>query len=219
MTHTSLNIELLSSLQALLPSASLEVFQVPETPIDLFLINADYPRGRLPDDVALAIMENPLYWAFCWASGAVLSQYILRNPQLVDDKTVVDFGCGSGVVAVAAAMAGAKRVIACDIDPLAIMATKSNAMLNNVVLEIEDDFEKVPDSVDLIVAADVLYDRENLPWLKRFQQRAASVLVGDSRIKNFSYDGYRKLGEKESCTLPDLDESAEFRRVSLYQSG
>ena len=68
----------------------------------------------------------------------------------------------------------------------------------------------------LFIDVQNLYDRENLPWLERFLQRAPQVLVADSRIRDFDFPGYHKLGEWQSNTLPDLDESAEFRRVSLY---
>lgn len=205
--------------QSLLPTARVEAFALPNVPIELYLINADYPRGRLPQEVALQLMEQPFYWAFCWASGAVLAQYILDNPHLVAGKRVLDFGAGSGVVAIAAAKAGATEVIACDIDPAARSATEANAQLNQVSLTISDDFDNVNGRVDVIVAADVLYDRENLPWLARFQEKADTVLVGDSRIKNFDFPGYRKLQEVDACTLPDLDESKEFRRVSIYIGG
>jgi len=202
--------------QSLLPTARVEAFALPNVPIELYLINADFPRGRLPQEVALQLMEQPFYWAFCWASGAVLARYILDNPELVAGKRVLDFGTGSGVVAIAAAKAGAAEVIACDIDPAARTAAEANAQLNDVALTLSDDFDNVRGDVDVIVAADVLYDRDNLPWLARFQQKANTVLVGDSRIKNFDFPGYWKLCEVDACTLPDLDESAEFRKVSIY---
>lgn len=47
-------------------------------------------------------------------------------------KTVLDFGCGSGVLAIAALLLGAKEVYACDIDPQALLATRENAKLNGV---------------------------------------------------------------------------------------
>ena len=205
--------------QSVLPNARVEPFALPDLPIQLYLINADFPRDGIPQEAALQLMERPFYWAFCWASGAVLARHLLDHPQCVAGKRVLDFGCGSGVVATAAAMAGAAEVIACEIDPNARMATDANARLNQVALTLCDDFDKVGGEVDVILAADVLYDRENLPWLARFQKRAAQVLVGDSRIRQFDFPGYQKLGEVDACTLPDLDESAEFRRVSIYAAG
>ncbi len=48
------------------------------------------------------------------------------------DKTVVDFGCGSGILSLAALKLGAKKVIGIDIDPQALQASLENAKRNNV---------------------------------------------------------------------------------------
>lgn len=203
----------------IVPDARIERYTLPgDSGIDLFLMNEDYPTGRLPYDAAMKLMENPFYWAFCWASGAVLADYVLSQPQLVAGKRVVDFGCGSGVVAVAAKKAGAREVVACDIDPLAIMAARENARINDVELTLCDDFDHVEGDVDLIIVADVLYDRDNLPWLDRFSAKAPDVLVADSRVKNFDYPPYQQVARVEACTLPDLDESLEFRDVRIYRT-
>ncbi|AKG19085.1 ribosomal protein L11 methyltransferase [Moraxella bovoculi] len=54
------------------------------------------------------------------------------SAQNLKDKVVIDYGCGSGVLGVAALLLGAKEVLAVDIDPQAILATRQNAALNNV---------------------------------------------------------------------------------------
>ncbi|ENV15797.1 50S ribosomal protein L11 methyltransferase [Acinetobacter guillouiae] len=51
----------------------------------------------------------------------------------VKDKVVIDYGCGSGILGVAALLLGAKKVYATDIDPQAVLATKQNAELNGVL--------------------------------------------------------------------------------------
>ncbi len=208
---------LTSIVNDILPTARIETLDLGNG-IQLYLMNEDYPQGKLPQEAALKLMEQPYYWAFCWASGLVLSNYILQNPELVAGKRVVDFGCGSGVVAIAAALAGAAEVIACDIDPLAIAATRENAALNRVELIYRDDFEHIDGHVDLIIVADVLYDRDNFPWLSRFVARADDVLIADSRVKDFDFPPYRQVGRSSGCTMPDLDESAEFRDVRIYRA-
>ena len=75
-----------------------------------------------------------------------------------------------------------------------------------------------PDHIDLIIVADVLYDKANFPWLRRFLERASEVLVADSRVKDFDHPPYRQIARRDSCTLPDLDESAEFRDVRIYHA-
>lgn len=212
-----LNQPLTDEVLDILPTARIEALNLGNG-IELFLMNEDFPTGRLPQEAALRLMEQPFYWAFCWASGLVLSNYIFEHPELVRGKRVVDFGCGSGVVAIAAAKAGAREVVACDIDPLAILATRENAMLNCVELVISDDFDKIEGEVDIIIVADVLYDRENLPWLSRFTDRAVDVLVADSRVKDFDYPPYKQIDRSDGCTMPDLDESMEFRDVRIYRA-
>jgi len=79
------------------------------------------------------------------------------------DKTVIDFGCGSGVLAIAALKLGARRAIAVDHDPQAVLATRDNAERNRVADRVEvlhsDDFQA--EEADLVVAnilANVLID-------------------------------------------------------------
>ena len=212
--------ELTQCLSAALPGARIESMPLPLSPeISLYLLNSDYPQHQLLPEQMLYLMENPLYWTFCWASGQVLARHLLQNPELVRGLSVLDFGCGSGVVGIAAALAGAQRVIACDIDPLALRAAARNAALNGVDLNLVADFADAAGDIDLIIVADVLYDIENLPWLQRFLSRAPSVLMADSRIKDFNMHPYRRVKQCEASTLPDLDESPEFRQVSIYLAG
>ncbi|MEO0437193.1 MAG: 50S ribosomal protein L11 methyltransferase [Pseudomonadota bacterium] len=202
-----------------LPGAELRAQRLPIVPeIELFLLADTMSARELPHELAASLMQDPLYWVFCWASGQVLARYLLDRPETVAGKAVLDFGSGSGVVAIAAAMAGARRVIACDIDPLAQVAIARNAESNGVALEIVDSIASVTTELDLILVADVLYDRENLPLLDHFLERASCVLVADSRIRDFDYPPYEKITERESRTQPDLDESSEFNRVSLYSA-
>lgn len=208
------------AIQQLLPEARIEEMPLPSYPaLRLFLLNEDYPRGSLSGEIVTRLMDNPLYWVFCWASGQVLANFLRDDPSWVRGKRVLDFGCGSGVVAIAAALGGASEVIACDNDPLALAATRRNAKLNGVDLTLVADFFEVEDEVDLIIVADVLYDRENLVWLQRFTDRARQVLIADSRIKDFDHPPYVQIKRCEASTLPDLDESAEFRDVRIYWAG
>ncbi len=209
--------ELNKVLQSVLPQARLEATSLPvREPLSLYLLNADYPQGELDADARQFVMDNPLYWVFCWASGLVLADWLFENPEWVRGKRVVDFGCGSGVAAIAAAMAGAEEIIACDIDPDALAATAANAALNQVELQLADSFHAIEGNIDLLLVADVLYDHANLPWLETFTGRADRVLLADSRVKNFCFPGYRQIGARQAHTVPDLDESAEFRDVRVY---
>ncbi|WP_345900187.1 class I SAM-dependent methyltransferase, partial [Martelella sp. UBA3392] len=95
----------------------------------LHLANEKSGLGRL-----LAELDNGFspYWAHVWAGGLALAHHIEAEPDCVRGRTVIDYGTGSGLVAIAAAKAGAREVIACDIDPLALEAASLNAALNGV---------------------------------------------------------------------------------------
>lgn len=210
---------LAAAVHTIIPAGTLHAQTLRDVPeLALYLIDDTYPQHALDDKAIQLIMNQPLYWIFCWASGQVLARYLLDHPQLVRGKRVLDFGAGSGVVAIAAAMAGAGEVIACDNDPLALQACALNAHLNGVNITLESDFYAVNNDLDLIVVADVLYDHENLPWMSRLATRASQVIVADSRVKNFSVPPYSVMDRFESATMPDLDESVSFRQVTLYST-
>lgn len=190
---------------------------MPDCPqISLYLINSDFYQGPLSAEAMAAVMAAPAYWAFCWASGQALAARILENPEWVRGRSVLDFGAGSGVVGVAAALAGAAHVVACDLDPDARQACRANAELNDVEIEIIG--EAGQRQADVLFAADVLYDRENLPLLSLFQERAAEVWVADSRIRDFDFPPYRERALVSSHTLPDFDEFDEFKQVRFYSA-
>ncbi len=78
----------------------------------------------------------PPFWAFAWAGGQALARYLLDHPETVAGRAVLDFGAGSGLVAIAAAKAGAAAVTAAEIDPFAAAAIAVNAALNGVAIEV-----------------------------------------------------------------------------------
>lgn len=210
--------ELQAALGELLGDAQLSAQTLPGTAIQLWLIDPEnMDRCFSPEETRL-ILEEPPYWCFCWASGLVLARWLAEHPERVRGKRVLDFGAGSGVAAIAAAKAGALEVVACDLDPLAIAACRANAALNGVELSYSADFFAEADRFDLIIVADVLYDRANLPLLDQFLSRGREALVADSRVRDFQHPLYQRLGILEACTWPDLAEPAEFRHVSLYHA-
>jgi len=186
--------------------------------IKLYLLSGENMERPFSPDEVRTISMRPPYWAFCWASGQVLAYHILKNRDLFAGKCVLDFGSGSGVSAIAAAMAGAKRVIACDMDGDAIEAVLANATLNRVQLDTCESLLHLSQGLDFILAADVLYDRENYCFLERFLHLAPEVLVADSRVRNIEMCCYKKISEMTATTLPDLKEGEEFRHVRIFRS-
>ena len=204
-------------LKKTLPMGRIEAQHLPGCPeIALGLINADFPLGPLPADVMHDVIANPAYWALCWGSGVALARYLLDHPQWVRGRRVVDLGSGSGVAAIAAALAGAADVMACDTDPAAREATAVNAGLNRVRVAVAADLAAVGAGHDLLLMADVLYDRSNLPLLATASHHAREVLVADSRLATLPDAGYRKLEEIPALTFPNLGEFDEFGTVRLF---
>ncbi|UPQ82198.1 50S ribosomal protein L11 methyltransferase [Pseudomonas knackmussii] len=207
-----------AALAELLGDARLIAATLPDTDVRLWLIDAENMERAFSPEETRRILEEPPYWCFCWASGLVLARWLAAHPTWVRGKRVLDFGAGSGVAAIAAAKAGALEVVACDLDPLALAACRANAELNGVQLSYSTDFFAEADRYDLIIVADVLYDRANLPLLDHFLSRGQAALVADSRVRDFQHPAYERLDVLDACTWPDLAEPAEFRRVSLYHA-
>lgn len=208
-----------SNLKKTLSKGRVKATQPPACPgLSLYLFDPLVLEGPLSHDEAQAVVAEPAYWSFCWASGQVLAQFILDFPEYVKGKTILDFGSGSGVVAVAAALAGAKRVIACDIDSDALDACLANASLNKVAIDLSNDFFDFNEQIDLITAADVLYDKDNHELLDLFTTKCKQVLLADSRVKVLPSSAYQLLDTIEARTCPDLNEFEEFNKVRIYLS-
>lgn len=214
--HTDLE-ELTARLRRTIPTAALQLQALPHVPeLALWLLAADFDRGPLPHEVAAAVMAEPAYWSFCWASGQALARWIIDHPDAVRGRRVLDFGAGSGVAGIAAAMAGAARVVCCDIDPDARLACRINAARNGVEIETADDLAAAA-SCDLVLVADVLYDPANRPLMDALLARFPEILLADSRVRPDSLPDWRCFAEQTLDTLPDLDEADRFRTVRFYR--
>jgi predicted nicotinamide N-methyase len=107
---------------------------VPE--IVLHLADEPISLWERTEDELRAGDQPPPFWAFAWAGGQALARYLLDHPQVVRGCSVLDVGAGSGLVAIAAARAGAVVVTAADIDSFAIAAIGLNAAANGVRLTV-----------------------------------------------------------------------------------
>jgi len=140
--------DLAAALTALLGDARLGLQALPDSDLSLWLIDpANMARAFSPAETQ-RLLEAPPYWAFCWASGLALARWIAAHPEHVAGRQVLDFGSGSGIAGLAAARAGATRVVCCDL----------------------------------------------------------------------AHPGFTRIATLQACTLPDLAEPDEFRRVALYRS-
>jgi len=125
------------------------------------------------------------YWATAWPGGQALARYVLDNPELVAGRTVLDLASGSGLVAIAAAMAGAAEVTANDTDGYAIAAIQANANANGERIHavVDDLTDGDGGDAEVILAGDCLYNADiaskMLPFVGRAMRRGATVLLGD----------------------------------------
>ncbi|WP_082222190.1 class I SAM-dependent methyltransferase [Mesorhizobium loti] len=153
---------------------------------------------------------QPPYWAYAWAGGTVLARYILDHPMTVAGRRVLDLGAGSGIVGIAAAKAGAREVIAAEIDRNGIAAIRLNAAANGVEIAIldKDITAGPPPAVDLVLAGDVFYGHEValrvIPFLDRCLAAGIEVLVGDPRRVDLPLTRLRLLAEYQ---VPDFGDA------------
>ena len=210
----------LVALQRTLPDAALEITPLPTVEqIKLALINADFQTGPLPADVMHRVIANPAYWAFCWGSGLALARWLLSHPDFAARKRIADVGCGCGIGAIAAKLAGASEVVACDNDFDALMVTRANAELNGVDLGYADDVNELSGHFDLILMADVLYDKSNYPLLQTVKGLASDIIVADSRIQSIDDPSFTEFYQSEALTYPNLGEFDEFKDVRFFHAG
>jgi predicted nicotinamide N-methyase len=166
----------------------------------------------------------PPYWAFAWAGGQALARYVLDNPDAVAGKRVLDLAAGSGLVAIAAAMAGAAPVIAADIDAFTEGAVSLNAAANGVYIEIvTQDLLDRPSPLDarydIILVGDLFYERDTaaraLAFLDRHAAVGTRVLVGDPGRTYLPKNRLTRLAEYSVPVTREL-EDMEIKRTSVW---
>ena len=192
---------------------------VPE--IKLHLATEVVPLWQLTEEELAAQGIPPPYWAFAWAGGQALSRYVLDNPGIVGGTSVLDFGSGSGLVAIAAAKAGAERVMAADIDHFAQAAIKLNATTNAAIVSTTTaDLIGSDGNWRVILLGDMCYERplaeRLLAWLSDRARHGARILLGDPGRSYFPKGGVDKLETYRVQTMRDL-EDREIRETSVYE--
>ena len=170
-----------------------------------------------------AIGLPPPFWAFAWAGGQGLARYILDHPQIVADKTVLDFASGSGLVAIAAMKSGARECLAADIDPFCATAIRLNSGVNGVKIAFAaEDQTGRDDGWDIVLAGDVFYSKpfaESLiPWFEALVRRGALVLIGDPGRSYLPRQRLAELAVYQVQVTRDL-EDAEVKKTTVWRFG
>jgi len=191
---------------------------VPE--IRLHLATEVTPLWQATEATLQQTLLPPPYWAFAWTGGQALARHLLDHPQLVTGRHVLDFGAGSGIVAIAAAKAGA-NVTAAELDRFAIAALALNAALNDVEIAIESgDVLAGGGAWDAILAGDMCYERplaERLvAWLTARAHSGALILLGDPGRAYLPTSGLQALARYWVPTPLEL-EDREARETTVWQ--
>jgi len=186
--------------------------------VDLHLATEVVPLWRKTEEELQAEGVPPPYWAFAWAGGQALARYVLDHPDLVRGKTVLDFGAGSGLVALAAAKAGAAQIFAADIDPFAAAAIAANAAVNGLAVSVLcHDVIGSDVAYDVILVGDMCYERPLAERLMAWLSGArAQVLLGDPGRSYFPKQGLEKLAAYSVPVTRDL-EDREIRDTGVWR--
>ncbi|MEU4556837.1 50S ribosomal protein L11 methyltransferase [Actinoplanes sp. NPDC023936] len=187
---------------------------------EISLWQAEEPIALWEATEAGGSSQPPPFWAFAWAGGQALARHVLDDPDLVAGRSVLDLATGSGLVAVAAARAGAAPVTANDIDPFSLAAAAANAAANDVTIEtVEADLLDSDDKYGVVLAGDVFYSREMagrvLPFLRRAAGRGSLVLVGDPG-RAYLPEGLIRRAVYD-VPVSEALESVAIRRTTVWQ--
>ena len=203
--------------------ANTKLLPVPLVPeIALHLAEESLPIWQKTEEELAANNVPPPYWAFAWAGGQALARYILDHPQLIAGRRVLDLGAGSGLAGIAAAKAGARSVLAAEIDALALLAIGLNAAANGVALtrSARDPLADVAPEAEVVLVGDLFYERplaeRVLNYLKAAHARGALVLVGDPRRSYFPRDQFAPVAEYAVPVTREL-EDAEIKRTAVWR--
>lgn len=191
--------------------ANTRIAQAPGLPIRLYTADELTPIWEATEkDLAEANVAPP-FWAFPWAGGQALARYVLDHPDIVRGKRVLDLASGSGLVAVAAAFAGAAEVVANDIDPMCEAAVHLNAELNSVPVTFNGGnlLDRDPPAYDVILAADVFYEQTPAKMfrlmLERCHANGSKILAGDPGRTYFPTDAFRQVAEYTVETTTEIE--------------
>jgi predicted nicotinamide N-methyase len=166
----------------------------------------------------------PPYWAFAWVGGQALARYVLDHRAAVRGKRVLDLAAGSGLVAIAAAQAGAAPVIAADIDAFAEAAIALNAEQNGVYIEILlrdllDDERPAEPRYDVILCGDLFYEQATaaraLAFLGRHAALGTTILIGDPGRAYLPKDRLVKQCEYAVPVTRDLEDQ-DIKRTAVW---
>jgi predicted nicotinamide N-methyase len=192
---------------------------VPE--IRLHLADEAHDLWHKTEEELEAIGLPPPFWAFAWAGGQGLARYILDHPETVRGKRVLDFATGSGLVAIAACLAGAAKVFGADIDPWSSHAVSLNSAANAVTVAFRsENWIGRAVEADVVLAGDVFYDRGLadllVPWFQQLARQDVVVLVGDPG-RSYLPKKWLKAAATYEVPVTRALEDSEVKKTTVWQ--
>jgi predicted nicotinamide N-methyase len=193
---------------------------VPE--IRLHLALEITPLWQATEETLARVGLPPPFWAFAWAGGQALARFLLDCPGLVAGRELLDFGAGSGLVAIAAAKAGAASVLAAEIDPFGAAAIAVNAALNAaaVATTTRDLVDTARTRWQVVAAGDVCYERAMadrvIRWLRASAGQGALVLIGDPGRAYLPTAGLRERARYRVPVSHELEDQ-DFRDTVVWE--
>jgi len=181
----------------------------------LWLLDIDAEGTRLDVAQISAFWQQLPYWAFAWAGGRLLADYITQHPDTVAGKRVLDFGCGSALVGIAAAQAGAAEVWVADLDANALQAAQLNAAANGVSLQPVAAGQPWPE-VDVLLASDVLYDIASSDDLKALMLTIPDWLLAENPQVAPDWIQLQPLSRQTLSTVPAIGDFDEAVTLMVY---
>jgi predicted nicotinamide N-methyase len=194
---------------------------VPE--IQLRLLNFQGPWCDAGSHIFAENGPQP-YWAFAWGSGQITARYLLDHPHVVAGKRVFDFGAGSGIAGIAAALSGATLVTANDVDPRSLAAIRLNAELNDTHVEVcsANVVQTEIPNVDVLLASDAFFHWPGNEGVIFQQKELETILVavpnrrGLAPGREFPLRQMKELVTYDVRTVPEI-EMDHIRSATLYE--
>lgn len=163
------------------------------------------------------------FWAAVWPGAQVLARFLIERPDMVREREVLEIGCGGAVASIAANKAGALKVTANDVDPVALEIARENAARNRVILQFDRENRIESGSLgaaEVILCSDFFYTKsESLALaglLAEWRDRSITILIGDGG-RAFAPEDYSKVLHEESVDVDSDLEGREKRTVRILR--
>jgi ETFB lysine methyltransferase len=171
--------------------------------------------------------ERLPYWAELWPSAHALTEFILENPTVFNDKNILELGCGMGLTTIALSLNNPKNLLATDYEQPALDATQRNFNLNGLTQNISVQLldwraPNLNQKYEMIVASDVAYEERFFqPLIDLFQnfltEKGTIILAEPNRsIARIFFGKLALAGFQFKNIEKFVDQNGQKIRVTIY---